>query len=123
MMKRFWFLAPLIVLAIAVMYYHQWQHWLSHGTGSYDTPGVAHHYNFFSGSGSDISELTIAASLASSTVILWRAHTCHRYWWCWRHGNYNLDGTPYKLCSKHHPDDVPSVAEAVAAYEEADGGD
>jgi hypothetical protein len=122
-MKNAWPIAPILALVLAVMYYHQWQHWLSYATGSYNTPGVPHNYGAFSGSISDIGEVTIATSLVASALILWRAHTCHRYWWCWRHGHYNLDGTPYKLCSKHHPDDVPTIADAVNAYKEADRGD
>jgi hypothetical protein len=107
----------LLLLAAAIAYlviwYSQWQHWLSHGTGSYDTPGVAHHYNFFSGFGSDLGQYTIVTALISNVVVVWRAHTCQRYWWCWRPPAKPLDGTQYKLCALHHPEPVPTVAEAV----------
>lgn len=122
-MKRLVVFTIALITALTVYYYETWQHWLAFATGSYNTPGVAHNYNAFSGSLSDVGEITLATSLAASAIILWRAHTCHRYWWCWRHGHYNLDDTPYKLCAKHHPDDVPTVSEAVAAYKEDNGGD
>jgi hypothetical protein len=115
--KRLWVLPPLAIVALAVLWYRQWQHWLSYATGSYNVQGVAHNYNAFSGSLSDVGELTIVTSVLASSVILWRAHTCHRYWWCWRHGHFPLDGTTYKLCSHHHPDDVPTLSEALADHD------
>jgi hypothetical protein len=111
-----------LLTALTVYYYETWQHWLAFATGSYNTQGAPHNYNAFSGSLSDVGEITIATSFAASTIILWRAHTCHRYWWCWRHGHFNLDGTPYKLCSKHHPDDKPTLQDALDAHAEANNG-
>lgn len=107
-------------IVLAVIFYHQWQHWLAYATGSYNVQGVAHNYNAFSGSISDIGEITLVASVLASAALIWRTHTCHRYWWCWRHPHYALDGTPYKMCAKHHPDDVPTMADALAAHETAD---
>jgi hypothetical protein len=121
-MKRLWLLVVAMVTALAVYYYATWQHWLAFATGSYNTQGVAHNYNFFSGAGSDIGEITIATSLFASAFVLWRANTCHRYWWCWHHGHFLLEGTPYKLCAKHHPDDVPTRKEAMAAMKETSDG-
>lgn len=118
-MKRLWALPALAAIALTVVYYAAWQHWLAYATGSYNTPGVAHNYNAFSGSLSDVGELTIAASFLTSAALLWRSHTCHRYWWCWRHPHFTLEGTTYKLCARHHPDDVPTLSEALAAH---DGG-
>jgi hypothetical protein len=114
-MKRLWLLVVVMAIALMVYYYATWQHWLAYATGSYNTQGVAHNYNAFSGSISDISLLTIAASLLTSSFVLWRAHTCHRYWWCWHHGHFFLGDTPYKVCAKHHPDDVPTRKEAMAS--------
>jgi hypothetical protein len=111
-------IAPCVVLAAvaAVLYYPQWQHWLSYATGSYNTQGTAHNYNAFSGSLSDVGEYTVATGLIANVIVAWRVHTCHMYWWCWRPGCHALDGTPYKLCARHHPADVPTVSEAVRDF-------
>ena len=124
---RWWpSLIPFTILFYLIHWYYQWEHWLSHATGSYDTPagtaaGTPHHYNFFSGFGSDLGYTSIVASVIGAALLQWRMHTCHYKWWCWRHPHHNLEGTPYKLCTRHHPDDVPTVAEAVAAHK-ANGG-
>jgi hypothetical protein len=115
-LRRAVVLLPAAVAVAAVIWYHSWQHWISYGTGSYDTPGVAHHYNFFSGFGSDLGEYTIVASLAGNIAVVWRAHTCQRFWWCWRHPAAVLEGTQYRLCHRHHPDGIPGVAEAVRRH-------
>src|ERR1700735_1917318 len=46
--------ASLLFLSVVaiVIWWHPFEHWLAYATGSYNTPGVAHNYNFFSGSGS-----------------------------------------------------------------------
>jgi hypothetical protein len=121
-MKKIWLLVVAVAIALTVYYYATWQHWLAYATGSYNTQGVAHNYNAFSGSLSDVGQLTLVASLVASTILLWRVHTCHGYWWCWRHGHYNLEGTPYKVCAKHHPDDVPTAKEAMSAAKAASNG-
>jgi hypothetical protein len=110
-----------VVIGLTVLYYRQWQHWLAYATGSYNVQGTPHNYNAFSGSLSDVGQITIATGLMANVIVAWRVHTCHMYWWCWRHGHYSLDGTPYKLCNKHHPDNVPTVAEAVDRYNEVNG--
>lgn len=118
-MRKYLLLLIPAAIAATVWFYHQWQHWLAYATGSYNTQGVAHNYNAFSGSLSDIGQYTIATSLVTTSVLLWRAHTCHGHWWCWRHPHYPLEGTPFKLCEKCHPGDVPTVREAIKA---ANGG-
>lgn len=57
-------------------------------------------YLFWSGIGSDISELAIVGGL----IAFWRKHTCHvgRCWRFARHA-HTVDGVTYQLCSKHHP--------------------
>jgi len=118
---------PLLILAFlfcVFFFYPEWQHWLSHSTGSYNcTPttcpnGVVHNYNAFSGSISDVGEYTIAVGMFSNVAVVWRAHTCHMHWWCWRHAAHVLDGTEYKLCHVHHPDEKHNVKKAVARYQE-----
>jgi hypothetical protein len=106
-----WILPVIVLWGITalVIWYHSWQHWLSHGTGSYDTPGVAHHYNFFSGSGSDLGYVTILGGLVTIIWHIYSAHNCHDPegwlpWGCWRIGKYQAAGGQFKLCYKHHPD-------------------
>src|SRR5260370_17422550 len=108
--RYLWWLPSVIAVALAVVYYHSWQFWLAHATGSYDTPGVAHHYNFFSGFGSDLGEYTIAAGILGHVVVIWRAHTCHAAWWCWRSPRYQLGDSPHMLCHPHHPHPNPSLS-------------
>lgn len=76
-----------------------WQ-WFLHVTGSDNTSGI--YYGFWSGFGSDLGEVTLLAAI----VIGFRRINCHvRH--CWRIGKYEVKGTPYKVCRKHHPD-VPT---------------
>jgi hypothetical protein len=113
-MKKVFWLIPVGLIFLTVWYYHQWQHWIAYATGSYNTQGTAHNYNAFSGSFSDVGEVTLLFSVITAFTLIWRSHTCNAKWWCWRHPHHTLDGTPYKFCSVHHPDDVPTVKEALA---------
>jgi hypothetical protein len=112
----------LVLIALAAYYYPEWQHWLAHATGSYNCPptgcpgGSPHNYNAFSGSLSDVGQYTIAGGIWANVLVVWRAHTCHMHWWCWRHAAYPLEGTGYKLCHAHHPDEKHGVKHAVAQY-------
>lgn len=94
----------LACIILAVIFYHQWQHWLAYSTGSYNTPGVAHNYNAFSGSISDIGQYTVATTMAANVIMLWKHHTCPAAWWCWRRPHYQLGDTPHMICGHHHPD-------------------
>lgn len=77
-------------------------HWLAIHLGTENESGVW--YGFWSGFGSDIQEFGILAAM----VLLFRKHNCHvRH--CWRISKHALDGTPYVLCRKHHPE-VPDKA-------------
>jgi hypothetical protein len=71
-------------------------HWFLHFTGSDNVSGPW--YGFWSGFGSDIGELGIIGGLIHSA----RSHTCHVKR-CWRIGHLKLDGTPFTVCTKHHP--------------------
>ena len=115
-MRKLWWLPSFLLIVAVVVFWHPVEYWIAHETGSYDTPGTAHDYNFFSGFGSDLGEYVIIDSIFSHTAMLWKMHTCHLHWWCWRSGSFQLGSTPYKLCHHHHPDDHPTVQEAVAAY-------
>jgi hypothetical protein len=56
-------------------------------------------YNFLSGSGSDFGEIT----LIGMAIAGFRHLNCHVKG-CPRLGKHGVDGTPYKVCKKHHPD-------------------
>jgi hypothetical protein len=72
-------------------------HYLVHATGcDYGAPyGHWVPYNFWSGFGSDISELAIFGAVLGA----WRKHVCHEKG-CLRIGRHQVDGTPY--CDRHH---------------------
>jgi hypothetical protein len=75
--------------------WHLIQHWLSIHTGSLNTPGAPPNYNFWSGFGSDLGEVTLLAAVLG----MYHRHNCHAKR-CWRIGKHVVDGTPW--CSKHH---------------------
>lgn len=71
-------------------------HWISHFFGMDNGSGPQ--YLFWSGIGSDITELLILGGIINFA----RHRNCHVKG-CWRWGNHNVDGTAYKVCRKHHP--------------------
>jgi hypothetical protein len=77
---------------------HSILHWLAYMTGSLNTPGAPPNYNFWSGVGSDLGEVTIIAAL----ITVYRKHNCHVHR-CWRIAKFTVAGTPYVVCKKHHP--------------------
>jgi hypothetical protein len=81
--------------------------WLGHFAGTSDEAGPG--YGFFSGIGSDIGEVAIVVGM----VHWYRTHTCHvdSPKFCWRPGLHYVDGTPYKVCKRHHPT-VPALVTA-----------
>jgi hypothetical protein len=106
---RNWFRTAILagILFCAIWYYHIWEHWESHATGSYNCPptgcpgGVAHNYNFFSGWGSDWipSVITVFGLMLG-------------YWW---HNRCQVSGCLWlsrphptaagnKACFVHHPE-------------------
>src|SRR5258708_36183697 len=121
-LSDYWPIVILALIPVVVFFYPEWQHWLSHATGSYNCPpsgcpgGSAHNYNAFSGSISDIGLYTIGVSGVANLTVVWKAHTCHLHWWCWRTAGYPLEGTDYKLCHVHHPDKKHGVKHAVRQY-------
>ena len=68
--------------------------WLAALLGLTDPSGPA--YLWWSGFGAD---LQIFAALA----VFLRRHNCHEPG-CWRLGRHPIDGTPYVVCRRHHPD-------------------
>jgi hypothetical protein len=87
--------------------------WLGYWTGIGNEAG--HGYAFWSGIGSDLGEVAIIGGL----VGIYRQHNCHVDG-CARLGRHSVDGTPYIVCRKHHPD-IPErvTAEHVAAAHKA----
>lgn len=85
------------------MTWHIIQHWIAYMTGSQNTSGSPPNYNFWSGFGSDIAEVTIIIGLIS----VYKKHNCHLRW-CWRLAHHKLadpvTGIEYMLCRSHHPD-------------------
>lgn len=61
--------------------------------------GSGSHYGWWSGTGSDIGELAIIGSMWA----LYRKHNCpvRR---CPRICRYDVVGTPFQSCKKHHPE-------------------
>lgn len=64
------------------------------------------YYNFWSGIGSDIGEVTLISAVGIGLYTGVRKVNCHSKR-CWRIGHHALEGTPYILCRHHHPD-VPN---------------
>jgi hypothetical protein len=107
--------AGLIVVAALVLLFVNFdpvRHWTAIHIGSINESGPF--YGFWSGFGSDISEFAIAVGIYTGV----RKVNCHS-WRCWRIGHHPLEGTPYHLCKKHHPD-VPKggakIEDILAQY-------
>lgn len=71
--------------------------WFQYWTGIDNPSGKI--YAFWSGFGSDIGEVTIFGGI----YMLWAKHKCHAKG-CRRLGKHAVEGTPYIVCPKHHPD-------------------
>lgn len=75
--------------------------WLAHFFGLDNASGPA--YLFWSGVGSDITELAVLGGLVS----LYRKHNCHVKG-CPRLGRHLIAGTTYVVCARHHPEGAPT---------------
>ena len=56
-------------------------------------------YNFWSGIGSDLQEITLLTGIG---LLYWH-HTCH-VGLCFLPGRHPVEGTGFKTCRRHHPD-------------------
>ena len=83
--------------------------WLLHVLGVDNVSG--RWYGFWSGFGSDIGEVVIIGALVS----VYRKHNCHAKG-CWRLARHPVEGTPYVVCRRHHPDGPPTHARILAAH-------
>jgi hypothetical protein len=80
-------------------------HWIFMILGSRDESGAW--YGFWSGIGGSIPDVLILTAIGG-----WYWHrTCHVQR-CWRIGRHQVNGTPYVVCRKHHPD-IPAVISAA----------
>ncbi len=70
-------------------------------------------YLFPSGWGSIIIPPILTA--APIVVVLLRKHNCHVHG-CWRIGRHPVEGTPYTVCSRHHPDGELTAAQVRDRY-------
>jgi hypothetical protein len=117
--------AGLIVVAGLVLLCVNWdpvRHWTAIHIGSINESGPF--YGFWSGFGSDISEFAIAVGIYTGV----RKVNCHS-WRCWRIGQHPLEGTPYHLCKKHHPDvpkggaKIEDILAQYKKYQDSKGAD
>ena len=81
------------------------RHWFALHTGILKG-GPDVYYNFWSGFGSDLGEVTLISAVLVGVYTGVRRVNCHTRG-CWRIGRHHLDGTPYVLCRHHHPE-VPN---------------
>jgi hypothetical protein len=99
-LKRVAKAAPVIALLLLIVTWRMGtQRWLTVHTGSENTPGSPPNYNFFSGSGSDLGEVTLVVAVVSFVLGAWHHVNCHESG-CPRIGRHKVDGTPW--CNRHH---------------------
>lgn len=97
----------LAIIAAAVSWRFGFQHWLAHATGSYNCPpagcpgGSPHNYNFWSGSGSDIGQVTLIGIAATAALAWWHKINCHTAG-CWRIGRHEKAGGEFVVCRRCH---------------------
>jgi hypothetical protein len=59
-------------------------------------------YNFWSGIGADIGEITLIVSVISAVLWFRRHYQCHEET-CSKIGVHHVRGTPFRTCWHHHP--------------------
>ena len=92
-------------ISVLAVFFAGVRHWVALHTGIiYGGPDK--YYNFWSGFGSDLGEVTLISAVGIGVYTGVRKVNCHAKG-CWRIGHHPLDGTPYVLCRHHHPH-VPS---------------
>lgn len=99
------------IVIVAVLYWADVARWFLHSTGSDDTTDTE--YGFFSGAGSDLTELAIVGGL----ITIVRKHNCEVHG-CWRLGRH-LTSAGHAVCRPHHPDDHLTVTDITAAHVDA----
>jgi len=89
--------SAVLAVPFLVIWHEQAWWWVEVHTGTVNESGP--YYGFFSGFGSDIGEVAIIGGL----VAIVRKHNCHVHN-CWRIGRHPVEGTPYVVCRRHHPE-------------------
>jgi hypothetical protein len=95
--------AGIWVAAIAawILNAHIVNHWLAIHTGTVNEPGP--YYAFWSGFGSDLTELGVIGAIGTGVYQVVKKYNCHQPG-CWRVGNHPAAGGQFYLCYHHHPD-------------------
>lgn len=86
-------------------------HWIQFFFGFRSGDGNSPHYLFWSGAGSDISELAIIGAVLAG---LHRVN-CHVKG-CWRVGRQHVAGTAWVVCHHHHPAGAPGHQAVIEAH-------
>ena len=94
-------LAVILAFILALVVSDAFRHWFADHTGI-SNGGPDPYYNFWSGFGSDLGEVTLISAVAIGVYTGVRKVNCHTKG-CWRIGHHSLEGTPYILCRHHHP--------------------
>src|SRR5271165_2985336 len=90
----------LVALVLLIAFFAFLRHWMAVHTGTLNESGP--YYGFWSGFGSDLGEATLIGAVGVGVYTGVRKANCHTKG-CWRIGHYPLEGTPYHLCTHHHP--------------------
>lgn len=90
-----------------------WWHWiivhLSQETGTSNASSRA--YDFWSGFGSDIGEVTLVGVVLSTL----RRYNCGIQG-CWRIGHRGVGTTGHVVCRRHHPDPAPTYEQVLSEH-------
>ena len=89
-------------LVLLIVFFDFLRHWTAIHTGTVYSSNSPIYYNFWSGFGSDLGEATLIGAVSVGVYTVVRRANCHAKK-CWRIGHYPLEGTPYHLCTHHHP--------------------
>jgi hypothetical protein len=90
-------------LVLLIVFFDFLRHWTAIHTGTVYSSNRPIYYNFWSGFGSDLGEATLIGAVSVGVYTVVRKANCHAKG-CWRIGHYPLEGTPYHLCTRHHPE-------------------
>ena len=101
-----WLAVVLVVIGLALLiavHVAAFQHWAAVHSGT-DIPNGQYsvYYNFWSGIGSDLGEITLVTGLILGILGFYKHHNCHVEK-CRRLGR-PVPGTPMVACWEHHPE-------------------
>jgi hypothetical protein len=102
-----WLALGVLILAGILFGLGQWiGNWFWHPIAPCSVPAAqfakCKGYNFWSGIGADVGEITLIVSLISG-IVWFRTHfQCHEET-CRKVGMHHVPGTPYRTCWHHHP--------------------